>query len=608
MKRLVLFFFLACFFQQIYAQSTDEQLASQYYQNKQYDKAIVYYEKVFPKNPSADNYHNYLDCLLQTKDYKTAEKVVKKEMKEKADDAMLYADMGMLYKQEGQDKQAKEAFNKAIHKLTPDVEKILNLGKYFADAKEYDYALETYKKGKELLGNSYPFVSEIGAVYKAQGNTTAMIDSYLEMLAISPTYIQYVQDALQLSVGNYADAEQNKIVKTELLKYIQQYPDKDIYSELLIWLLIQIKDYPDALIQVKAIDRRKNEGGWRVVTFATTCVNAGAYDVAIQAYQYIIDRGPKGENYTHAKIEQLDVMYRKLIDGGVYTQDELLNLESKYKQTLNELTKTAGSVSLIQQLAHLQGFYLHHDSDAIALMQEAVAMPGISPSIQARYRIDLADLMLASGQTWDASLLYSKVEQDFKEEPIGDEAKFKNATIYYYTGNFKWAQAQLNILKAATTKLIANDAMALSLVVADNTVDSAKQPALLLFAHVQLLDFQNYEDSVSILLDSVYNISGTTTLKEDVLLMRANVAEKKADYNKALEFYLEEEKTYPDGILPDKALYLSAKLEDTKLHDQKKAAELYKELILKYPGSFYVEETRDRYRQLIKDDTTAPVN
>jgi len=607
MKRLFLLCLLLCFFGSVYSQSTDEQLAYQYYQNKQYDKAVVYYEKIYPKNPSADNYHYYLDCLMHLKDYKASEKVVKKEMKLQPGNPILLADLGMLYKIEGEYKQSKEEFEKAIHALTPDRDQVLNLGKYFCDAKEWDYAIKTYQQGKNLLGNSYPFLAEIGAVYKAQGNTAAMIDSYLETLALSPTYIQYVQDALQLSVGNYADEAQNNIIKTEVLKYIQRYPDKDIYSELLIWMLLQLKDYPNALVQVKALDRRKNEGGWRVMTFASACVTSGIYDPAIQAYQYIIDKGPSNENYNAAKMAQLGVMYQKLESGGTYTEEELVTLEKKYNQALSELGKTSTSVSLMQQLAQLDGFYLHHDSDAIALMQEAVAMPGVSAQAQARCRMELADVMLADGQTWEASLLYSKVEQDFKEDPIGDEAKFKNATIYFYTGNFKWASAQLNILRAATNKLIANDAMALSLVIADNTQDSAMGPALLLFAHVQLLDFENFEDSVSILLDSVYNISGTTTLKEEVLLMRASVAEKKGDYEKALEFYSDELKTYPNGMLPDKALYLSAKLEDTKLHDDKKAAELYKQLILKYPGSFYIEETRERYRQLVKDDSP-PVN
>jgi hypothetical protein len=38
----------------------------------------------------------------------------------------------------------------------------------------------------------------------------------------------------------------------------------------------------------------------------------------------------------------------------------------------------------------------------------------------------------------------------------------------YYTGDFNWARRQLDILKAATTQLIANDALNLSLLISDN--------------------------------------------------------------------------------------------------------------------------------------------
>jgi tetratricopeptide (TPR) repeat protein len=370
--------------------------------------------------------------------------------------------------------------------------------------------------------------------------------------------------------------------------------------------MMQLRKYTEALTQVKALDRRNHGGGAKVMVLAHTCMEEKQYDPTIQAYQYVIDLGPKGDNYVQAKIEQLNAMYQKLIEGGIYSQQDLTSLEGKYSQTLTELTKNPSTVSLILDLAHLDAFYLHKDTDAINLLQQAIDMPGLQSLTQARCKMELADILLASGKTWEASLLYSKIEHDFKEEPIGDEAKFRNAKIYFYTGNFKWAGAQLDILKSATTKLIANDAMALSLVVADNTQDSSKEPALLLFAHVQLLDFQNFEDSALILLDSVFHISGTTTLKEEVLLMRAQIAEKKGNFDDAIKYYTEETKTFNDGMLPDRALYFEARLEDYKLHDQKKAADLYKQLILHYPGSFYIEETRDRYRQLVKDDTNVP--
>ncbi|HSY76837.1 MAG TPA: hypothetical protein VK890_08275, partial [Bacteroidia bacterium] len=196
----------------------------------------------------------------------------------------------------------------------------------------------------------------------------------------------------------------------------------------------------------------------------------------------------------------------------------------------------------------------------------------------------------------------------FREEPIADEAKLKNATIYYYTGNFKLAKFQLDVLKGATTKLTANDAMALSLLITDNTDDTTHLQPINLFAHAQLLDFRNEEDSVSILLDSVFKITDTRTLKEEITMMRAQMAEKKAKPEEAMKYYEEEIKEYPDGMLPDKALYNMAQLEDKKLHDINKATDYYKQIIINYPGSIYIEEARERYRHLAKDDAPVPVN
>jgi tetratricopeptide (TPR) repeat protein len=609
MKRFLLsccflFSFIPC----VFAQSgTDEELAQQYYMNKEYDKAVAYYEKVYAKRQSNIVYHNYLDCLIQVKDFKTAEKVIKKQMKLDQNNLILWIDMGNMYKLSRDDKQAKDAYEKGIHKLGTDRSQIIALGQAFADDKNWEFALETYKRGRSLLKDEYPFLFETAAVYKAMGDMVNMTDTYLDALVISPSYVQAVQDALQINVGEYADAIQNTVIKKELLKYIQKYSDNDVFSELLIWMMMQQKNYTDALIQIKAIDKRKHEGGWRIMAFARTCVTNEAYDPAIDAFQYVIDMGAKNDNYLQAKEEQLKAMYQKVVNGGAYTHDQLVDLHGKLKKTLDELTHYAATVSLMQDLANLDAFYLYDYSDADSLLKEAMDIPGVSPVARAHCMIQLADILVASGKVWQASLLYSKVEGSFKHEPIGDEAKLKNATIYYYTGNFKWAKAEFDILKGATSKLTANDAMAMALLLEDNMQDTAFLLPLHVFARAQLLDFENREDSALILIDSVYRITTTRTLKEEILLMQAQMAEKKGNYDQAIVYYLQEIKDYADGMLPDKALFYLAKLVDRKQHNPDKATDYYKQIILHYPGSFFVEEARERYRQLSKTDA-APVN
>ena len=43
----------------------------------------------------------------------------------------------------------------------------------------------------------------------------------------------------------------------------------------------------------------------------------------------------------------------------------------------------------------------------------------------------LADIYLFTGEIWEASLLYSQVEKEFKYDRLGEIAKYKNAKISF---------------------------------------------------------------------------------------------------------------------------------------------------------------------------------
>ena len=59
--------------------NNDEALAMQYYDHKEYDKAVVYLDKLWDKNPDA-YFSHYYKTLLELKDYNKAEKVLKKQI------------------------------------------------------------------------------------------------------------------------------------------------------------------------------------------------------------------------------------------------------------------------------------------------------------------------------------------------------------------------------------------------------------------------------------------------------------------------------------------------------------------------------------------------
>jgi tetratricopeptide (TPR) repeat protein len=580
--------------------STEEQLALQFYQNKEFDKALDYYEKLYNKKSPQLFYSKYVDCLVETKDFKKAEKIIKKHIKQNPEQLNFQIDLGTFYSKTEEPEKAKTEWEKAVKQIKYD-DQVFMVANAFTAIKQYDLAVSAYQKGKKISQTNYTYNFELAEVYKAKGDKIAMINELLDALEINDSYIQSVQNGLQTNYGADADIQQNELVKNELLKRIAKSPDKTIFSELLIWMQIQQKDWDGAFVQGKALDKRKKEEGGRVMALAQLFAQNEAYDIAAKAYQYVIAKGKDSYYYTNARMELVNVQYTKITSQGNYTSLDLSELEKNYAITIGELGKSASTVSLLKNYAHLKAFFLHKSNEAIEMLNEAINLPQLPAQQQAECKLELADILLMSGDVWEASLLYSQVEKSFKYDVIGQEAKFRNAKISYYTGDFKWAQAQLDVLKGATSKLISNDAMDLSLMISDALAIDTNETPLLIFARADLLAFQNKDEDAIKTLDSINTLFPNHALADDILYKKAKIVLKKGNYTEASKYYEDILKNYSSDILADDALFNLASINENQFKNSEKAKELYQELLEKYPGSLYVVEARKRFRKLRGD-------
>jgi tetratricopeptide (TPR) repeat protein len=215
--------------------------------------------------------------------------------------------------------------------------------------------------------------------------------------------------------------------------------------------------------------------------------------------------------------------------------------------------------------------------------------------------MELADILVLKGEIWDASLYYMQIDKDFKFEPIGHEAKFKNARIFYYDGEFDFAQSQLSILKESTTKLIANDAMDLSLLITENYGLDSNYEAMQFFANGDLLVEQHKFQEGFALFDSITKKFAYHSLSDDILLKKAKAMESQGKWQEAVPYLEELLKYYSEDILADDALFMLGDLYENHLNDKEKAAEYYKKILFDYKGSLHVVDARKRYRILRGD-------
>jgi len=578
----------------------ESRLAQQYYQNGEYQKAAVLFEKLYGQNERNDYYFDrYVDCLIALERYDEAEKAIKKQLRRTPDNTKLYVTYGNLLEQQIRDEEAQEQYRKAIKNLEPDRFAVTKLANAFIGLTKYELAIETYEKGSKLLRDDNIFSYNLGDLYRRKGDMPNMIVHYLNSLDANPNRMNTIQTLFQ----RYLPKEDYAELQKQLYTRIQDDRNAMHYPELLTWVFIQSKDYPSAFRQVKAMDRRMKENGGRVYNLAQIAANDGDYDTAIDAYDYIVEnKGITSSFYIDAKKQSLRVKRNKLVEGFQYTEAELKELEAEYESFLNDFRRDKSTASIILELAELEAFYLNDLDKAIALLSELIEYPGINPYIQANSKLRLADFYLMQGERWEATLLYSQVDKAFKDDLLGHEARFRNAKLSYYAGDFQWAQAQFDVLKASTSKLIANDALDLSVFIMDNLgLDTTALP-LEMYAAADLLVFQNRFEDAFQKLDSLNMLFPDHGLEDDIWYMQAQVYKKKGEYAKAAEKLRKVTEEYPEDIRADNSLYELGELYETHLNDIEQAKTFYETLFIDYSGSTLAVEARKRYRILRGDD------
>ncbi|MFI5220284.1 MAG: tetratricopeptide repeat protein [Bacteroidia bacterium] len=560
----------------------------------------MYYEKQYNDDPFG-TYEMYLRCLGLLKDYDKAEKLIKKQMKKTPADVTLFVDLGKLYFSNNDPDKSKQQFDKAIKSVQPDVGQIINLGNAFVEIQEFDRAIETYLYGKKILQGIYPFNFELAELYAQKGDQQKMIDEYLDVLNYNEQYFPNLQAILQNKIANDITGAMSDLLRKSLLRNIQKNPNRPVYNELLYWLFIQEKDFESALIQAKAMDKRFSENGDRVIILGRLCVSNSDYAAAEKCFQYVVDKGESGSNYISARIELVNAANKKITSANNPSRTDLEKLEKDYSTTLAQLGKNAVTAPLISNYAHLKAFYLDKIDDAISLLEETINLPGIAPQFKAECKLELGDIYIFKGEVWEAALLYGQVDKDFKHDAIGREAKFRNARLSYYLGEFDWAAAQLNVLKAATSQLISNDALSLALLIMDNTgMDSIIDP-LLIYSRADLLEFRNQDDLALSTLDSVLSIFPHHSIVDEVWFKKAEIFLKKGMNDTAAVYLNNIVEKYPDDILADDALFKLGDLYENQMNNKPKAMELYEMLLTKYPGSLFVVDARKRFRNLRGD-------
>lgn len=589
--RITLCILLFCFSFVSFAQN--ENLAKNYFDRGDFEKALPIYKALFENNQNRNDYFlSYIATLQQLENFEESQKLLQERLTLTRNHPLFLIEMGRNHLIQNQNDEANAYFQQALQAIDENPRITYTVANSFEKYSLLDLAVSAYEKGASLDDN-LNFDSQLARIYGEQGALEKMFDSYLRIIERNPSFLITAQRNFSRYVTDDPQNEANDLLRKALLRRSQNNPDL-FYNQLLSWLFVQQKQYDRAFIQEKAIFNRTFESLNEMMELALIALDDEAYEVSNEILSYII------ENSTSERDRLQAFQYTMKIEVKTAEKEKFAELEKKYENLISLFGEGAKSFEI--QLDYNQFLAFQNNKKQLAIDNlKTLSKENLSRYQEARVLMELADILVFDEKFNEALIYYSQIQNKVKNDPIAQEARFKVARTSYFKGDFEWAKTQLDILKKSTSQLIANDAMELSLLISDNSLEDSLQTALKKYAQADLLDLQGkYQEAIAILETILGNHKGES-IEDEALLKQARVFEKTKEYEKAITNYLKIIEFHNEDILVDNAYFFLAELYNNTLQQPEKAKEFYELIIFNHQDSIFFVEARKQYRSIRGD-------
>ncbi len=600
MKRLLLIFLMNAF--ALYASAQDQllQVARQYLLSGDYTKAAATFKQLMEYNTNdSEIIQGYTNSLLGIGDFSGAEKMLKQQLKKNGKDLRLQYDLARVLQQQKEEKKADKLFEQLNKQVLGSEEQLRTLARWYEKDGATNKALALYEDGRSAnKQNPFIYAEELAVLYDKLGKSDEAMERLLDVYVSKGEQQEQVKASFQRLLTT---PEKHDLLRKKIIKRSAKDPEQLAWPDLLAWYYTQQGDYESAFQQIRAIDTRLHEDGRRMLGFGRLALREKQYKAALMAYDAVSALGTEKPFYDLAQSETLLVLNRQLRARPQFTSTAVDSVIARYDDFLTrypqyQVRETA------RDAAELEARFARNPNKAIERLTRIIQSPQVDRQFRGQCKLDMGDYELLRNNRWESTLLYSQVDKEFKQDMLGEEARFRNARLSYYTGDFVWAQGQLDVLKASTSELIANDALNLSVLITENNppADSNSTP-LLMFAQAELLAFQYRDAECVALLDSIVLAFPNHVLADDILMTKAKMSIRKQDYNEAAMFLQQITERHADDVLADDAMFQLAVINQEQFNNTDEAKRLFEKLLVDFPGSTFVNEARKRFRALRGD-------
>lgn len=569
-----------------------EQLAQEYFEKGEFEKALTIYEELYRVNYSSSVYPKVVECYQQLRQFDKVEKIIEMRLNTFKQSNLL-VDLGYNYQLQKKTDKAHEYYNKAIEAIRKNPNSVYSTAYSFETKVLLDYALKAYQVAIELNPN-FNFNYQMALIYGQLGNTDMMIEKLLTYSYSFPEKDIAVQSQLSRFMSEDVDDMFSNMLRKALLQRAQK--NQDIFwNKYLSWYYVQQKDYAKAFVQEKAIYKRNPETFSNIVGLAELAIKEDEKDTAREILMYILDNTESRD----IKIKTHYFLTLMRIEE-VKEKKDYNSIMEELEQLIAQFGSNPYTLSLQILQAHFLAFNLNTLEESKTILKKALDLQLNKYQI-AEVKMELADILLYEENFNQALIYYSQIEEALKNDVVGHEASLKIAKTSYFKGDFDWAQKQLKELKGSFSQLTANDALELYLLINDNTVADSTQVALKKFAKADYLLYQNRLKLALIQFELILKEHKAEEIEDETLLRIGKIQEKLGNYDRTLVNYQKIIEEHSDGIYVDEALYFSAEIYNNYLKNPEKAKALYEKILFNHQDSIYFIDARKKYRKLRGD-------
>jgi len=571
------------------ATAQDITSAIQLYNNGELEEAKQILEQLYQQDPKNQRVIQLLkNCYNNLDQLDGFEKLLLDLIQKNPKNFSVYSELAQLQISQNKISEARATLQKRIDKTPKDPQAYWEAARVFQTGGLPQEAKEIYLLARKKLGKPNLFAMELADIYESQNDIDSVIKEYFNAVKEDSFRVMEVEAKLEFLLENNLLPED---IEQTLTQIIRQDPKNCLAHRIYGDLLFKKENYNGALEAYKMVDKFCDTPGKTLLNFAKICLEGGAYVWAERTCEFILIN-PKATKptlkETHLllaksrtfleKYEAAEKSYQKLLDLAENEQEKgtaYLHLGDLYFGYLNDLPRAQLSYRMIL-----------NESPRSNLIPAA--------------SIKIADCFLAQGKSDSAFVFYRELLNSNFGFIKSEELNFKLAEVYFYKQNFDSALALYNkVISDFPKGMYVNDGLEKTILI--NSLGPLS-PQLNLYSGALFLSVQRKYAAALEELDKLTQ-DKNSSIADRAIYDKALIYQKQKNWELALNNLNNLVSSFPQSFYASLSLKMRGDIYFSVLKDDEKAKEAYQKILDNYPKALFLDEVRQKLKNLAQKKT-----